>query len=335
MKWFPFAERVGRLLANIPNAVFTLLGLALLAGTLIAAALVKDKNLAVAVATSGSIVGTTLLSLYLPKLIYAAKEEELRREVSASEERDRRHQEERSRQEAEKRYLEAEREIARLESMRINIEAFQPIVKLGLLEVETNLKDFRRQVLGDEAEETWYRKGYRDVYLGVMQIPLKAQLGIDLQRVRVWPGQGNRLMVGAITMTTTADTAPCAEWLLGEVRREFIKDKQFVAFEGDPHDPRVMQLNRAHEQQLRQRLKEGQDFRVFEAGLMRAAEQVLRLLLSPLNKDITVSQAAIPESQELLAFLADHNQRLTARMACSLPARSASKVDPIEALRAE
>ena len=64
-------------------------------------------------------------------------------------------------------YLEAQRQIARLESMRINVEAFQPIVKLGLMEVETSLKDFKRQPLGEETEETWYRKGYRDVYVGV------------------------------------------------------------------------------------------------------------------------------------------------------------------------
>ena len=81
IKWFPFVEKVGRLLANIPNTVFALLGLALLAGTAIAAAMVEEKNLAVAVATSGSIVGTALLSLYLPKLIYAAKEQEVAESV--------------------------------------------------------------------------------------------------------------------------------------------------------------------------------------------------------------------------------------------------------------
>ena len=315
IKWFPFVEKVGRLLANIPNTVFTLLGVALLAGTVVAAAMVEEKNLAVAVATSGSIVGTALLSLYLPKLIYAAKEQELRNQLSSSEERDRRHEAERRRQEVEKRCLEAEREIARLESMRINVDAFQPTVKLGLMEVETSLKDFRRQELGDETEETWYRKGYRDVYVGVMQMPLKAQLGIDLQKVRVWPGQGNHLMVGGITMTTTADTAQGAEWKLHEVRREFIRDKKFVAFEGDPFDSRIMQLSREHEQQLRTRLKEGQDFRVFEPGLIRAAEKVLRLMLAPLGKNVSFFGAAVPESQELLAFLGDHNKRLTAEIA--------------------
>jgi len=198
--------------------------------------------------------------------------------------------------------------------MRINVDAFQPIVKLGLMEVETSLKDFRRQELGDETEETWCRKGYRDVYVGVIQMPLKAQLGIDLQKVGVWPSQGNHLMVGGITMTTTVDTAQGAEWKLNEVRREFIKDKKFVAFEGDSFDSRIMQLSREHEQQLRTRLKEGQDFRVFETGLIRAAEQVLRLMLAPLGKNVSFSGDAVPESQELLAFLGDHNKRLTAKI---------------------
>jgi hypothetical protein len=311
IKWFPFVEKVGRFLENIPNMVFTLLGSALLVGTVLCAAMVTEKNLAVAVATSGSIAGTALLSLYLPKLIYAAKERELKDQLSSSEARERLRETQSLREKAEKRCLEAEREIARLESMRINVEAFQPIIKLGLMEVETSVKDYQYQVLGDETPETWYRKGYRDVYMGVVEIPLKAQLGIDLQKVRVWTGQDNRLMVAGITMTTTTDTAEGAEWKLYEVRREFIKDEKCVSFEGEAHDTRTTQHSQEQEQQVRNRLKQGQDFKHFEVGLIRAAQQVLRVMLAPLGKEISFPSSAVPESQELFPFLADHNKRLT------------------------
>ena len=314
LKWIPFANTLGRFLLNIPNKLFTLFGSAMLGGTVILAALLKDKDLAVAVATVGSILGTTLISLYLPKIIYVAKAEELRREVSAAEERDRRKEAERRHQEAEKRCLEAECEIARLESMRINVEALKSIATLGLLEVSSKPTDFKPQVLGNEADETWYRKGYRDKYVGVMEIPFKVQLGIDLQRVRVWQDQDNRLLVSAITITSAMDASSSADWKLGEVRREFVKDKMFVGFEGNPTDPRTTPLCRAHEEQLRKRLKDGQDFQPFKAGVLRGAEQALRLLLSPLGKEICICQGENPKAQDLFSFLAGHDGRLSAQI---------------------
>ena len=126
--------------ANCSRGKLVSLGLALLAGTVLTAAVVNDKQLAVAVAVCGTFLGTVLLTLFLPKLAYRSIKLQMATEEQVVES-------ERKNQESERKLLEAEREIARLESMQIHLETLQPIVTLGLLKVNTTLTDFQLQWL--------------------------------------------------------------------------------------------------------------------------------------------------------------------------------------------
>lgn len=307
-------EKPGRWFTRVPSQLFTLLGLLLLAGTAVAAAMLSDKELAVAVAMVGTFLATGLISLYLPRLIASSQARDLERDLSRREAKTRVRQAEEARDRSEQRLVEAAREIARLESMRINLAAFQPILKLGLLEVETNITDFQRRPVGGEKEEVWWRNGYRHVYVGVVQIPVKAHLGIDLQKVRVREGPDNQLIVAGLTMISVTDTAEGAKWLLDEVRTEFLKERETVKFKGDAHDARAKTFSRDQELQIRARLREGRDFQVFEAGLIRAAEQLLRVLLAPIGKGIVFESGPSTEGRELLEYLAEHNRLLEARL---------------------
>lgn len=286
----------------------------MLAGTVVLAAALPSRDLAVATAVAGTFLGTVLLSFSLTKLVFSARAENIERDLTRSEIKGRLRRAETACESAERRALQAAEEIARLEAMRINIAAIQPITKLGLLEVETHVTDFQQRVVGDGKEEVWWRNGYRQTYVGAVRIPVKAHLAVDLQKVRVRPVGGNRLVLSGLTMVTVTDTAQGATWLLDEIRTEYLKEKQPVKFKGDVHDPRAKRFSRDQEIQVRARLKEGQDFRVFESGLIRTAEQVLRLLLSPLGQEISFEPDAGPEARELFDYLADHNRELEAKI---------------------
>jgi hypothetical protein len=309
----PFA-RAFRLVVSIPSRLLVGLGVLALIGTLVMSAWLSDKDLAVAVAVSGTFLGTAFLTLFLPRLVGGTvlRSRSAEEEVAQSSLPARDH--EQRRQQAEAKLQEAERQIARLESMRINVDLLRPILNLGLLEVETTVTDFQHHVIGKEELENRWRTGYRQAYMGVVQIPVKAHLGVNLQNVRIRE-LGDRLIVSGLAMTNVTDTAQGAKWLLDEIRTEYLKGRTVVKFKGDGQDQRAKTFSREQELQVRSRLQQGQDFRVFEAGLIRMAEQILRVLLAPMGKEILFVGSPEPGSLELLRFLTEHNHQLSQQIA--------------------
>jgi hypothetical protein len=308
-------QTIKRAVAGLVYPVLAALGLLTIAGTVILASTLPGRELAIAVAVVGSCLGTGLLALALPKILSRSHQANQRVELSRSDMKTRLQAAEEAQAAAQRQALNAAREIARLESMRVNVAAFQPILKLGLLEVETTLTDFQRRVLGEQIDPAWWRNGSRTVYHGVVQMPVKAHLGIDLQRVQVREMGANQLILSSLSMITITDTAEGATWLLDEIRTEYVKEGQTGPFKGDAHDARAKQFSREQELQLRARLKAGHDFKVFEPGLVRTAEQVLRVLLAPLGKEIIFQPEPLENSTELLAYLQSHNQLVHARVA--------------------
>lgn len=175
--------------------------------------------------------------------------------------------------------------------------------------METSITDFQRRVVEPMQSASWWQRSRRDAYLGVVQIPVKAHLGVDLNKVRV-SQRDNRLIVGGLKMIVMTDTAAGATWLLDEVRTEYIQRDAVVSFRGKTHDGRTRELSREHESQVRSRLKEGQDFKVFEAGLIRTTQQVIRSLLGPLGKDVLFENVSDETALTLKDFLNTHNQQL-------------------------
>jgi hypothetical protein len=308
-------DRTVHFCLRLPHQLLIWSGLLLLAGTVITTAVVPGRNLAVSIAIVGTFFGTVLLSLSLSKVIRSLAAQETRRTESQSALKGRLKQSERRRDAAEAELSNAAEEIARLERMQVNVTAFQPILKLGLLEVETSITDFQRRVITGERDQGWFRNGSRKVYQGALQIPVKAHLGVDLQKVRVREEEGNQLVLSGLTMISMTDTAEGARWLLDEIRTEYVKDEQIVQFKSDTRDPRSKDFSRDQELQVRARLKEGQDFKVFESGLVRTAEQLLRVLLAPLEKELVFETEPTADSMELFAYLDVHNRELQAAIA--------------------
>lgn len=307
--------RMRRMIGKLRNQLLVGTGLLILALVLPLTATVPGKDLAVALTFAGTCIGTALVSLFLPKILLATAEENAQRDFTRSESKQRVAQAEREAALAGQKVLDANREINRLSSMRIDVAAVQPMLKLGLLEVETTVTDFQQRPVGEAREEVWWRNGYRNTYVGVVRIPVKAHLGIDLQKVRLREVEPGRLVIGGITMVTVTDTAEGATWLLDEVRTEYLKDRQVVKFKGDCDDALAKTYSRAQELEVRARLNHGQDFRVFESGLIRTAEQLLRVLLAPLHKELIFGKDPGPESQDLISYLATHNRRIEAAIA--------------------
>src|SRR6266704_2079091 len=168
-------ERFARFLSNIPNALLTGAGGVALATTLLAAAFVERKDVAVAVAIAGTFIGTALLSFFLPKLLYTMREEEMKQAATQASAAEKLAEEERRTMQAEQRLADAKRELERLESMRINLDSFRSVQKLGLIEIDMHITHFDRKKLVFK-EGNIFKSDQEHTYAGVIELPIHAQL---------------------------------------------------------------------------------------------------------------------------------------------------------------
>lgn len=299
---------------SVPRWFLSVVGFALLCGGLVLASFVDRKDLAVALTFTGTLFGTTLLGLNLPKLMAKLIDDE-REKARLLEDKLKAEKAERVAQEKNR---EAEREIARLERMQLSLQTFKPIANLGLLTVEMVIKDFRsRKLGGKEQTKVWgipLSRVRQMSYMGAVEVPVKAHLGVDLHKVQIKVDAAGRLIVGGLNMSTSADTVCGAQWQLHEVRTELFRNDEVNEIIIDPRDARLMGERDAHERQLRERIGAGQTFTVFEKPLLQAAREVLTSLLTPLGREIVFVDSPPADSSPLMSFLAEEQQLLTDRI---------------------
>jgi len=302
MPWpLSLIDKFCRFLETIPNLLLSGAGGLVLALSLVAGAMIERKDLAVAVAIAGTFIGTVLLSFFLPKLIYTMKTKEVKEMLSLIEAAQKS-------QEITRQLAEATREIARLEGMCINLDSFRSVLNLGLLEIEMHITDFCRKSLGKTTR--WFGKDYEDFYVGVLKIPIKAHLGVDLTKVRLKEDSEGKIIISKIITSHIIDTLDGDVWHLDEVRSEYMKSDKVVEIYSDPADPRRIEQTREHARQVHGRLNEGQDFKPFEPAIIKAAEHALRALLMPLNKEIVFSSDSGLGGDQILDFLEKYNKSL-------------------------
>jgi hypothetical protein len=297
---FSLLGRIWKSVAAIPAKVLTLAGMASLAGGIVAAQLIQDRGLALTAMGFGAFLGATLLSLYLPKALYGLQQQ------SESGLRDMRLQLDR-----------AKEEITRLQRTKINVDSFKAISKLALIELDLSVTDYQRKTIQVEAE-TMFRKERQLVYSGLLRIPVKAHLGVDLSKLKVQEKDGE-LLVGNLVASHVYEPGS-SEWEFDEVRMEHRKNGGVVEVTVDPLDPRSKEHTREHETQIRQRIKEGAYIKAYEEGMLAHAQGVVRQLLAPLGMRISFSKDALNAGVDLQTFLTTGTPA-TAELAPNLPAR--------------
>lgn len=300
--------------AGISNSVFAGAAFLLLCGGVVLGALIGRKEVAVALVFASTLVGTAILSLVLPKVLARVINDE-REKARMLEEK---LKAEKAEREAEEKLREAILEIERLERMQLSLQSFKPIANLGLLTVETVIKDFRSKKLGPKEQKSILGIPLSRVkqmsYMGAVEVPVKAHLGVDLHQVQIKVDAAGRLIVGGLTMSTTADTVRGAEWQLQEVRTELFRNDEVSEIIIDPHDARLIAERDAHERQLRERISAGQSFTVFEKPLLQASREVLTSLLTPLGREIVFVDSPPSDATPLMNFLAGEQQALANRI---------------------
>jgi len=281
------------------------LGVVIIAVAVVYAYTIPAKIVAVVTAAAGSIVGTGLCCLAGPKLFQTRAPSRHQAQEAAD------------RLLAENRRLEMERdnlerEVRRLEGMRLSTDRLKGVLRLALLEYDGVIKDFCHQELSRvPSDDIWGGEEMHE-YVGVVEASFKAFLGVDLQKVKLRQDGGTRIVISGISSEFQGLSSLAEEWKLKEVR---VKKYGRPLKWGDVYkivqnDPRLADLIIAQRRSIQERINSGIDFSNLDAAIKNLAREMLALLLSPLHKELVFVDGDDPAGLPLLEFLEAHNKQI-------------------------
>lgn len=319
-----FSEAIGavrRLGKEILLVAVMICGVVVVAASIAYASSLPAKMLSVITAAIGSILGTAIVCLALPRLTQAGVDQRLRdlkltlqREAQLEASIEKLH-------DAAEHLLEETRtvgreknelalRIQRLETMRVNTDSVRAILRLALLEIDAVIKDFYYQELSKYPPGDLQR-GELHEYVGVVETSFKAALGVDLRKVRLREDDENRIVISGLSSEFQGLSDLSEDWKLFEVRVKrwgglFLPD----TYEILPNDERVADLTIEQRSSLQKRINSGIDFVNLDAAIKRIAREVLATLLSPLQRELVFVEEDAQPGVQLIEFLEIHNRQL-------------------------
>ena len=285
-------ERTLRFVRKLSLYAILLTGVLAILVSMFLASLVTDKTTTILITAMGCILGTGVISLVWPRFAAEWAEKETR-----------------SRQELLQKLTSVEAEISQLMQTRVNVNSFKPIMKLGVLETDSVIRDFRREKLHEETPGRLQR-GELHEFVGVLTVEFKARFGVDLEKLLFWDAGDNTLMVSGMKSEFQGFMNQKKEWNLAEVRIHkyggtLPEDNQIAK-----GDSRLIQHRDQQERDLEQRINNGMQFQSLDSLIQRWAAEWIRVLLAPLGKEIVFLDETKSGSVGLLEYLADYDKRI-------------------------
>jgi len=278
---------------------------------------VPSKILAVFAASIGSSIGSAIISLTMPKLASILLDEE-RQQIKKEAER-RALIEERlksfAKLESEREKLQAE--IERQKRMRIDVNSYRSILKLGVAELDNNVTDFKRVTLIEDNQDNWYQFGRKEKteYVGVLNYKFKAFLGVDLTKLRFRALDNDTLEVSGLESEFQGMKDQKKEWLLREIRNH--KHEGTIlpeSYEILSKDGRLVDNSDSQENELTDRINKGINFKNLDDHIIKMAKVFISLLFKPLGKSIIFETTQNLDGVGFIEYLEFHNIYLDTRI---------------------
>jgi hypothetical protein len=206
-----------------------------------------------------------------------------------------------------------ENTIRNLESTMFNVQGFEKILELGLL--ETNLKQptiIRKRfnenysdgmIFGIGAGGEYYE------YLEVMTHDIVAKFGVDLKSMRLSNSKqhSDTIVVSGITAKFLGTTKNDPNWEVQEIRRIKLgssKDPEKIdIMDSKQYQKLIIEHMQESQRIYQQRLNQGLETTFMDESVVKLAENFIKLVLAPLNKNIIFSDRERDDGILLLEYL--------------------------------
>jgi hypothetical protein len=328
------AEKINRFLEEMENLTLTVLGIGVIVGTVCIALYIPTKLFAVIVTSVGSCAGASILAVAQRKRAKEADnnlleenrklkeqlrtqqqqyqdrlqraEEQNRKLNERLEQQERQFQDRLRERERELNELHQERErllgqIARLEAMRINVNAYRPVLRLGLCELDMETFDVKEELIERvdrpfpdprRSEERWY--------LGIIHYKFKALFGVDLGKLRFKELGPDKLEISGLESELQGVEPEIDEPFLAEVRTYYRAEPwQYIPLDMMPWDAVAVESNnrirgpnkydeyvQKQRSEFLNRLNKGLEFPSLNESVVRLGKEFLRVIFAPLGKEI-------------------------------------------------
>ena len=292
-------KRIVKCILKQSYATLLLFGILLLVVAGALALYVHNPALGIGIALVGGFFSGSIICSILPKYIKLHAEKFI---------------EEVSKQELETDNKNLKSELDRLRRMKVNVSAYQPMLKLGLLQLDMTLTDFMTKEVGRRDTGVFNPKtSYVDEYMGVLDVDFKANLGVDLEKLLFVDDDNGNLIISGLCAEYQGKLNEKETWRLKEVRRS--KGGQlFNLLKGDMKigamNDVVFNCTVEQRTELQDRINNGFHFGNIMLHTEKMAEEVIRLVLAPLNKNIVFLKESGGEGHGFLAYLQMHNMKI-------------------------
>lgn len=292
-------DKIGRLLKSLPYGLLSGLGVLLLAGSILTAQVVQNRSTALTIMGFGSFFSAAFLSLFLPKMLNSLRDEQelaLERQLISLREKE---------GEQARKIFNAEQELERLRRSNLNIDSIRAIAQMQVLELNLKYTDTCMVNLTQRKAQSWevWSNDKRDVYFGVVTLPINVQLGIDLENAKAWYDEAGRVVVSLKAVTKGPHLGE-PEWFLSEIGKQQIKGDDVLSIRIDPIDHRKGKQRDAQISRLRTEISDRLELERYQKEvLLRAAEILRPLVATAFGKEVVFENVAEKHAIPLLDFL--------------------------------
>jgi len=308
-------DGVVRFTRKLTLGVIVLLGLTILIGSVGFALYTPTKLIAVLVTAIGCSFGTGVLALILPKLSIVRLDEDSKR-ISTEEQLRTQLEEKLERVTAlEKDRASLQSDIERQKSMRVDVNAYRTILRLGLIQLDMDATDFKRTELEyiDRSHRLDPRRSHIREYVGVLKYKFQANLGVDLTKLRFHDRAPDIIEISGLKPEYQGMQNDEKDWALREIRIHKLHepgDLRREAYEVITGSPAFVSHSEDQEKEFKKRINNGIAFKSMDAHIVKMASEVLRLVLAPLGRNIVFETEPNLEGRGFMEYLEFHNLAL-------------------------
>ena len=290
---------------------------------------IPTKLLAVIVSSIGSCAGAGIIALTIPKLVGVRlaedKEKIVQKELKIiqAEEQVKRVQE----LGLEKEKLLAE--IERHKNMRVDVNAYRNILKLGLSQFDIDTYDFKQEVIEekDRSHVLDPRRSVKREYVGVIRHKFKAMFGVDLSKLEFSELSSNVLQISGVTSEFQGLIPDLNEnpRKLAEIRvRKYSENSsdfclmdsyKIISCQGLKSSTKdgitdYEDFADRQEREFLQRFTQGLVFQGLQNHIIQMAEEFLRLVFQPMGKTIQFVDSIPSGGKGFLEYLEARNRQI-------------------------
>jgi hypothetical protein len=217
-----------------------------------------------------------------------------------------------------------ENTIRNLESTMFNVQGFEKILELGLL--ETNLKQptivqkrFNNNFSDGLVLKIGAGGGYYE-YLEVRTRDIVAKFGVDLKSIKLSNSKqrSDTIVVSGITPKFLGTTKIDSDPVIKEIRRITLdgnkNETKVEIMDSKQHQKLIIKYMEESQKEYQERLHQGLETTFMDESIVKPAENFIKIVLAPLNKNISFSDSERDDGIFLLEYLEQEKDSITAML---------------------